>query len=164
MNKPILTTLTIAAALAATPTNAATSLIPIPVTSIRLNSTLWSDPHIQKAGKILQSRFNAFLKIYEAKGLEKALESQELKLLEEAIKNLNERIAALADGSVRQGDGSVKPSDEILQKVRTDLQQMMEPIGRSFGDLKISTDKSAADGSVRSLKISIRNLVDSYAK
>lgn len=162
MNKPILTTLTVAAALAAMPANAATALIPIPVTSNWINSTLWGDPHIQKAGKLLQSRFNAFLKIYEAKGLEKALESQELKLLEEAIKNLNERIAALGDGSVRSGDGSAQES--VQQKVRTDLQQMMEPIGRSFGDLKISTDKSAADGSVRSLKISIRNLVDSYAK
>lgn len=160
MNKPILTTLTVAAALAATSANAAPPLVPIPITSSWMNRTLWGDPHIQKAGKILQSRFNAFLKIYEAKGLEKALASQELKLLEEAMQELNERIAALGDGSVRPGN----ESEAVIQKVRTDLQQMMEPIGKSLGDLKISPTRSAADGSVRTLKISIRNLVDSYAK
>lgn len=160
MHKPILTTLTVAAALAATSANAAPPLVPIAITSNWLNRTLWSDPHTQKAIKQLQSRFNAFLKIYEAKGLEKALASQELKLLDDAIVDLNDAIAALRDGSVRKGD----ESEAVIQKVRTDLQQLMEPIGKSFGDLKISPSRSAADGSVRTLKIGIRNLVDSYAK
>lgn len=157
MNKPILTTLTVAAAIAATPATATTALVPIPITSNWAQSTLWGDPHIQRGIKALQSRFNAFLKIYEAKGLEKALKSQELKLLEEAMAGLNERIAAL-------GDGSVKPSDEVVQKVRLDLQQMMETVGKSLGDLKISPNRSAADGSVRTLKINIQRLMDAYAK
>ncbi|MBX7216223.1 MAG: hypothetical protein K1X90_04575 [Candidatus Kapabacteria bacterium] len=164
MNKPILTTLTVAAAIAATPATATTALIPIPITSNWTQSTLWGDPHIQRGVKLLQSRFNAFLKIYEAKGLEKALKSQELKLLEEAMASLNERIAALGDGSVRQGDGSVKLSDEVIQKMRLDLQQMMETVGKSLGDLKIAPNKSAADGSARTLKINIQRLMDSYAK
>ena len=58
----------------------------------------------------------------------------------------------------------VKLSDEVIQKMRLDLQQMMETVGKSLGDLKIAPNKSAADGSARTLKINIQRLMDSYAK